>query len=183
MMGKYKVIENDIKARTSLLEGINRVANAVKVTLGAKGRNVGINTPFGAPRITKDGVSVARAIEFKDEAINMGAKLIRFAAAYTAEGAGDGTTTATVLTQSIVNEGHKYVASGMNPVDIKRGIDKAVELVSKKIKENSIAVDNPKTLAKVATISANGDAEMGEKIAEAIDKMGATGAILIEESR
>lgn len=183
MLGKYKEIRNGSYARNSLLEGINRVADAVKVTLGPKGRNVALNIAFGAPRITKDGVSVARGIEFRDEAINMGAKLVRFASMYTAEGAGDGTTTSTILTQAIAVAGSKYVAAGLNPIDIKRGVDMAVGLISKELKEKTLKDNSNETITRIATISSNGDVEMGIKIAEAIEKMGKDGSIIIEESK
>ena len=170
-------------ARDRMLQGVNILANAVKVTLGPKGRNVVIEKSFGAPRSTKDGVSVAKEIELADKFQNLGAQLIREVASKTNDKAGDGTTTATVLAQSIVTEGLKSVASGRNPMDLKRGIDKAVIAVVANIKETSKKVTTNGEIAQVGTISANGDKEVGEMIAKAMDKVGNEGVITVEEAK
>lgn len=177
-----KQIEHGAEARRKILEGVDILADAVKVTLGPKGRNVVIEK-FGTPRITKDGVSVAKEIELKDKYQNAGAQLAKSAASKTADIAGDGTTTATVLTQAIAREGNKAVAAGMNPMDLRRGIDLAVEAVLKEIKDNSKAISSPNEIAQVGTISANGDKEIGEKIAEAMQKVGNEGVITVEEGK
>ncbi|MHB8286855.1 MAG: chaperonin GroEL [Caulobacteraceae bacterium] len=170
-------------ARDRMLQGVNILANAVKVTLGPKGRNVVIEKSFGAPRSTKDGVSVAKEIELSDRFQNLGAQLIREVASKTNDKAGDGTTTATVLAQAIVVEGLKSVASGRNPMDLKRGIDKAVGVVVEQIKTTSKKVANNSEIAQVGTISANGDKEVGEMIARAMEKVGNEGVITIEEAK
>ncbi len=170
-------------ARDRMLRGVNILANAVKVTLGPKGRNVVIEKSFGAPRSTKDGVSVAKEIELADRFENLGAQLIREVASKTNDKAGDGTTTATVLAQAIVVEGLKSVAAGMNPMDLKRGIDKAVIKVVEEIKSTSKKVSANSEIAQVGTISANGDAEVGEMIARAMEKVGNEGVITVEEAK
>src|SRR6187455_1204390 len=168
-------------ARVKMVHGLNILADAVKVTLGPKGRNVVLERSFGAPTVTKDGVSVAKEIELKDKFENMGAQMLKEVASKTSDIAGDGTTTATVLAQSIVQEGMKFVAAGMNPMDLKRGIDKAVESVVEELKKLSKPCKTSKEIAQVGSISANGDAEIGEKIAEAMDKVGKEGVITVEE--
>ncbi len=170
-------------ARDRMLRGVNVLANAVKVTLGPKGRNVVIEKSFGAPRSTKDGVSVAKEIELTDRFENLGAQMIREVASKTNDKAGDGTTTATVLAQAIVVEGLKSVAAGMNPMDLKRGIDKAVAKVIEEIKANAKKVSANSEIAQVGTISANGDAEVGEMIARAMEKVGNEGVITVEEAK
>jgi len=170
-------------ARDRMLRGVNTLANAVKVTLGPKGRNVVIEKSFGAPRSTKDGVTVAKEIELADRFENLGAQLIREVASKTNDKAGDGTTTATVLAQAIVVEGLKSVAAGMNPMDLKRGIDKAVAKVIEEIKATSKKVSANSEIAQVGTISANGDTEVGEMIARAMDKVGNEGVITVEEAK
>jgi chaperonin GroEL len=170
-------------ARARLLRGVDILADAVKVTLGPKGRNVVIDKSFGAPRITKDGVTVAKEIELADKFENMGAQMVREVASKTNDLAGDGTTTATVLAQAIVREGLKAVAAGMNPMDLKRGIDKAVGLVVTEIKTRSKKINSPSETAQVGTISANGEADIGEKISEAMQKVGNEGVITVEESK
>ena len=171
------------EARERILRGVDILADAVKVTLGPKGRNVVIDKSFGAPRITKDGVSVAKEIELKDKFENMGAQMVREVASKTNDIAGDGTTTATVLAQAIVREGMKSVAAGMNPMDLKRGIDLAVGKVVEDIKARSKPVSGSNEVAQVGIISANGDREVGEKIAEAIEKVGKEGVITVEEAK
>jgi chaperonin GroEL len=170
-------------ARERMLRGVDILANAVKVTLGPKGRNVVIDKSFGAPRITKDGVSVAKEIELEDKFENMGAQMVREVASKTNDLAGDGTTTATVLAQAIVKEGAKAVASGMNPMDLKRGIDKAVEAVVEELKKNARKVTKNDEIAQVGTISANGDSEIGRFLAEAMQKVGNEGVITVEEAK
>ncbi|MBI1197221.1 MAG: chaperonin GroEL [Phenylobacterium sp.] len=170
-------------ARDRMLRGVNTLANAVKVTLGPKGRNVVIEKSFGAPRSTKDGVSVAKEIELADKFENLGAQLIREVASKTNDKAGDGTTTATVLVQAIVTEGLKSVAAGMNPMDLKRGVDKAVAKVVEEIKSTSKKVSANSEIAQVGTISANGDAEVGDMIAKAMEKVGNEGVITVEEAK
>ena len=178
-----KIVQFNTDARDKMLRGVNVLANAVKVTLGPKGRNVVIQKSFGAPRSTKDGVSVAKEIELEDAFENMGAQMIREVASKTNDKAGDGTTTATVLAQAIVQEGLKAVAAGMNPMDLKRGIDKAVTAVLEEIKSNSKPVSNNSEIAQVGTISANGDVEVGTLIAEAMAKVGNDGVITVEEAK
>ncbi len=170
-------------ARERMLRGVDILANAVKVTLGPKGRNVVIEKSFGAPRITKDGVTVAKEIELEDKFENMGAQMLREVASKTADLAGDGTTTATVLAQAIVREGAKSVAAGANPMDLKRGIDLAVQAVVEELKTKSKKVTSNDEIAQVGTISANGDKEVGDKIAEAMKKVGNEGVITVEESK
>ena len=178
-----KIVHFNTDARDKMLRGVNVLANAVKVTLGPKGRNVVIQKSFGAPRSTKDGVSVAKEIELEDAFENMGAQMIREVASKTNDKAGDGTTTATVLAQSIVQEGLKSVAAGMNPMDLMRGIDKAVTAVLAEIKANAKKVSANSEIAQVGTISANGDVEVGEMIAKAMDKVGNEGVITVEEAK
>ncbi|KHL24854.1 molecular chaperone GroEL [Croceibacterium mercuriale] len=170
-------------ARERILKGVDTLANAVKVTLGPKGRNVVIDKSFGAPRITKDGVTVAKEIELKDKFENMGAQMLREVASKANDKAGDGTTTATVLAQAIVREGMKSVAAGMNPMDLKRGIDIAVTKVVENLQARSKAVTGSSEIAQVGIISANGDREVGEKIAEAMEKVGKEGVITVEEAK
>ena len=170
-------------AREKMLRGVDILANAVKVTLGPKGRNVVIEKSFGAPRITKDGVTVAKEIELEDKFENMGAQMVREVASKTSDVAGDGTTTATVLAQAIVKEGAKSVAAGANPMDLKRGIDLAVAAVVAELKKNAKKVTSNDEIAQVGTISANGDTEIGAKIAEAMKKVGNEGVITVEESK
>jgi chaperonin GroEL len=170
-------------AREKMIRGVDILANAVKVTLGPKGRNVVIEKSFGAPRITKDGVTVAKEIELSDKFENMGAQMVREVASKQNDAAGDGTTTATVLAQAIVREGAKSVAAGMNPMDLKRGIDLAVETVTKELEKNSRKVTKSDEVAQVGTISANGDASIGKMIAEAMQKVGNEGVITVEEAK
>ena len=170
-------------AREKMLRGVDMLANAVKVTLGPKGRNVVLDKSFGAPRITKDGVTVAKEIELEDKFENMGAQMVREVASKTSDVAGDGTTTATVLAQAIVREGAKSVAAGANPMDLKRGIDLAVAAVVAELKKNAKKVTSNDEIAQVGTISANGDTEVGAKIAEAMKKVGNEGVITVEESK
>jgi len=170
-------------ARTKIVEGVDIIANAVKVTLGPKGRNVVIEKSFGAPRITKDGVTVAKEIELSDKFQNLGAQMIKEVASKTNDIAGDGTTTSTVLAQSIVKEGIKSVAAGVNPMDLKRGIDLATAALVKEIKNMTKAVNGKEEIAQVATISANGDKEIGEKIAAAVQKVGVDSPITVEEAK
>ena len=170
-------------ARTKMLKGVNTLANAVKVTLGPKGRNVVLDKSFGAPTITKDGVSVAKEIELEDKFENMGAQMVKEVASKANDEAGDGTTTATVLAQAIITEGHKSVAAGMNPMDLKRGIDKATAAVVEAIKEQSQPCSDTKAIAQVGTISANADETVGRLIAEAMEKVGKEGVITVEEGK
>src|SRR5690242_8387538 len=169
--------------RNRMLSGVNILANAVKVTLGPKGRNVVLERSFGAPTITKDGVSVAKEIELKDRFENMGAQMVKEVASKTSDVAGDGTTTATVLAQSIVQEGMKYVAAGMNPMDLKRGIDKAVEAVVAEIQKISKPTTTSKEIAQVGAISANADEAVGQIIAAAMEKVGKEGVITVEDGK
>ncbi|MDF0664017.1 MULTISPECIES: chaperonin GroEL [unclassified Rhizobium] len=178
-----KEVKFNTDARERMLRGVDVLANAVKVTLGPKGRNVVIGKSFGAPRITKDGVSVAKEIELEDKFENMGAQMLREVASKTNDLAGDGTTTATVLAQAIVKEGAKAVASGMNPMDLKRGIDLAVDAVVKELKTNARKISNNSEIAQVGTISANGDEEIGRYLAEAMEKVGNEGVITVEEAK
>ena len=168
-------------AREKMLRGVDILANAVKVTLGPKGRNVVLDKSFGAPRITKDGVTVAKEIELEDKFENMGAQMVREVASKTSDLAGDGTTTATVLAQAIVKEGAKSVAAGANPMDLKRGIDLAVGAIVEELKAKAKKVTSNDEIAQVGTISANGDTEIGAKIAEAMKKVGNEGVITVEE--
>src|SRR3989344_4892438 len=170
MAAKDVVFGSDARAR--MVEGVNILANAVKTTLGPKGRNVVLERSFGAPTVTKDGVSVAKEIELKDKLMNMGAQMVKEVASKTSDNAGDGTTTATVLAQAIVREGMKYVAAGMNPMDLKRGIDKAVTALVAELKKASKATTTSKEIAQVGTISANSGSDVGGISAEAMDKVG-----------
>src|ERR1700733_4394015 len=178
-----KSVHFSTDARDRMLRGVNTLANAVKVTLGPKGRNVVIEKSWGAPRSTKDGVTVAKEIELDDKFENLGAQLIREVASKTSDKAGDGTTTATVLAQAIVVEGLKSVAAGMNPMDLKRGVDKAVIAVTEAIKTSSKKVTTNDEIAQVGAISANGDKEIGDMIAKAMDKVGNEGVITVEEAK
>ncbi|NKL51559.1 chaperonin GroEL, partial [Rhizobium leguminosarum bv. viciae] len=178
-----KEVKFNVEAREKMLRGVDILANAVKVTLGPKGRNVVIDKSFGAPRITKDGVSVAKEIELEDKFENMGAQMVREVASKTSDIAGDGTTTATVLAQAIVREGAKAVTSGMNPMDLKRGIDLAVTAIVAELKANARNISNNSEIAQVGTISANGDAEIGSFLAEAMEKVGNDGVITVEEAK
>ncbi|MDR9805670.1 chaperonin GroEL [Rhizobium hidalgonense] len=178
-----KEVKFHTDARERMLRGVDVLANAVKVTLGPKGRNVVIDKSFGAPRITKDGVSVAKEIELEDKFENMGAQMLREVASKTNDVAGDGTTTATVLAQAIVKEGAKAVASGMNPMDLKRGIDLAVDALVKELKTNARKISNNSEIAQVGMISANGDDEIGRYLAEAMEKVGNDGVITVEEAK
>ncbi len=171
------------EARARMVEGVNILANAVKVTLGPKGRNVVLERSFGAPTVTKDGVSVAKEIELKDKLQNMGAQMVKEVASKTSDLAGDGTTTATVLAQAIVREGMKYVAAGMNPMDLKRGIDKAVSALIAELKKASKATTTSKEIAQVGSISANSDEAIGKIIADAMDKVGKEGVITVEDGK
>ena len=178
-----KTILFDTRGRERLLTGVNTLANAVKVTLGPKGRNVVIEKSFGAPTITKDGVTVAKEIELEDKFENMGAQMVKEVASKTSDVAGDGTTTATVLAQSIFNEGAKYIAAGHNPMEIKRGIDKAVVAMTQELANLSKQTQDQNEIAQVGTISANGDNTIGDIIAEAMDKVGKEGVITVEEAK
>ena len=178
-----KEVKFSTDARTKMLHGVDILANAVKVTLGPKGRNVVLDKSFGAPRISKDGVTVAKEIELADKFENMGAQMLREVAVKTSDIAGDGTTTATVLAQAIVREGAKAVAAGMNPMDLKRGIDIAVETVIEDIKKRSKKVRTNEEIAQVGTISANGEREIGEMLAKAMEKVGNEGVITVEEAK
>ncbi len=171
------------EARARMVEGVNILANAVKVTLGPKGRNVVLERSFGAPTVTKDGVSVAKEVELKDKLQNMGAQMVKEVASKTSDIAGDGTTTATVLAQAIVHEGMKYVAAGMNPMDLKRGIDKAVSALVAELKKASKATTTSKEIAQVGSISANSDETIGKIIADAMDKVGKEGVITVEDGK
>ncbi|MEL0022084.1 MAG: TCP-1/cpn60 chaperonin family protein, partial [Rickettsiales bacterium] len=178
-----KEVKFDTDARDRMLKGVNVLADAVKVTLGPKGRNVVLDKSFGAPRITKDGVTVAKEIELSDKFENMGAQMIREVASKTNDLAGDGTTTATVLAQAIVREGVKAVAAGMNPMDLRRGIDLAVAAVVADIQKRSKKVSSNSEIAQVGTISANGDTEIGDFLARAMEKVGNEGVITVEEAK
>jgi len=170
-------------ARSRMVRGVNILANAVKATLGPKGRNAVLEKSFGAPTVTKDGVSVAKEIELKDKFENMGAQMVKEVASNTSDEAGDGTTTATVLAQAIIREGMKAVASGRNPMDIKRGIDKAVEVATVEIKKLAKPCKDNKAIAQVGTISANSDESIGKTIAQAMEKVGKEGVITVEEGQ
>ena len=178
-----KEVKFSVDARDKMLRGVDILANAVKVTLGPKGRNVVLDKSFGAPRITKDGVTVAKEIELEDKFENMGAQMVREVASKSSDFAGDGTTTATVLAQAIVKEGSKAVAAGMNPMDLKRGIDLAVEAVVADLQKNTKKVTSNQEIAQVGTISANGDAEIGQFLADAMKKVGNEGVITVEEAK
>ena len=170
-------------ARDLMIAGVDALANAVKVTLGPKGRNVILDKSFGAPRVTKDGVSITKEIELRDKFENMGAQMVKEVASKSSDAAGDGTTTATVLAQAIVKQGAKAVASGMNPMDLKRGIDLAVDKVLSDLKSRAKKLGSSDEIAQVGTISANGEEEIGKKISEAMDKVGRDGVITVEESK
>src|SRR5689334_7566445 len=178
-----KQVKFSVDARDSMLRGIDTLAHAVRVTLGPKGRNVLLDKSYGAPRITKDGVTVAKEIELEDKFENMGAQMVREVASKTSDIAGDGTTTATVLAHAIVREGSKAVAAGMNPMDLKRGVDIAVEAIVEDLKKNSKRVTSNEEIAQVGTISANGDAEIGKFLADAMKKVGNEGVITVEEAK
>src|SRR3954451_19500875 len=178
-----KQVKFSVDARDSMLRGIDTLAHAVRVTLGPKGRNVLLDKSYGAPRITKDGVTVAKEIELEDKFENMGAQMVREVASKSSDQAGDGTTTATVLAHAIVREGAKAVAAGMNPMDLKRGIDLAVEAVVADLQKNSKNVTSNEEIAQVGTISANGDAEIGRFIADAMKRVGNEGVITVEEAK
>ena len=178
-----KEVKFSADAREKMLRGVDILANAVKVTLGPKGRNVVLEKSFGAPRITKDGVTVAKEIELDDKFENMGAQMVREVASKTSDQVGDGTTTATVLAQAIVKEGAKAVAAGMNPMDLKRGIDRAVQVLIEDLEKNSKKITSNDEVAQVATISANGDAEIGRFLADAMKKVGNDGVITVEEAK
>jgi chaperonin GroEL len=178
-----KEVRFSVDARDKMLRGVDILANAVRVTLGPKGRNVVLDKSFGAPRITKDGVTVAKEIELEDKFENMGAQMVREVASKTSDIAGDGTTTATVLAAAIVREGAKAVAAGMNPMDLKRGIDLAVETVVEELRKNSKKVTSNAEIAQVGTISANGDKEIGDYLAKAMEKVGNEGVITVEEAK
>ena len=178
-----KDVKFSVDARDRMLRGVDILANAVKVTLGPKGRNVVLDKSFGAPRITKDGVTVAKEIELEDKFENMGAQMVREVASKSSDFAGDGTTTATVLAQAIVKEGSKAVAAGMNPMDLKRGVDLAVEAIVEHLKTNSKKVTSNDEIAQVGTISANGDSEIGKFLADAMKKVGNEGVITVEEAK
>ena len=178
-----KEIHFNTESRENLRKGVDILANAVKVTLGPKGRNVILDKKFGAPTVTKDGVSVAKEIELKEPVENMGAQLVKEVASKTADDAGDGTTTATVLAQAIFNTGIKNVAAGANPMDLKRGIDKAVQSVVENLKTQSKDIKDSSEISQVATVSANNDHEIGKMIADAMDKVGKDGVITVEEAK
>src|SRR5512145_3168411 len=178
-----KILLYDEEARKSVLKGVNTLADAVKVTLGAKGRNVIIDNTFGSPTVTKDGVTVAKEIELEDKFENMGAQMVKEVASKTSDVAGDGTTTATVLAQAIYREGVKLLAAGANPMDLKRGVDRAVETVVAELRKLSKPTKDPKEIAQVGTISANGDETIGKILAEAMEKVGKEGVITVEEAK
>ena len=170
-------------ARNLILNGVNALANAVKVTLGPRGRNVVIEKSFGSPTVTKDGVTVAKEIELENKFENMGAQMVREVASKTSDVAGDGTTTATVLAQALFREGSKLVAAGHNPMEIKRGIDKAVEVIVEELKKMSKQTKDPNEIAQVGTVSANGDTTIGKLLSEAMEKVGKEGVITVEEAK
>ena len=178
-----KIVKFDTEARTKMMKGVDTLANAVKVTLGPKGRNVVLDKSYGAPRTTKDGVTVAKEIELQDKFENMGAQMVKEVASKTNDEAGDGTTTATILAQAIVREGIKYVTAGMNPMDVKRGLDNAVAHVIEKLKASSKKVKSNDEVAQVGTISANGEKEIGDMISKAMQKVGNEGVITVEEAK
>src|SRR6202162_2113062 len=178
-----KDVRFSVDARDRMLRGVDILNNAVKVTLGPKGRNVLLDKSYGAPRITRDGVTVPKEIELEDKFENMGAQMVREVASKTSDIAGDGTTTATVLAQAIVKEGIKSVAAGANPMDLKRGVDLAVQAVVDELKSKSKKVTNNDESAQVGTVSANGDTEIGKMIAEAMEKVGKEGVITVEEAK
>src|SRR5919106_166338 len=178
-----KEVKFGVDARDRMLRGVDILNNAVKVTLGPKGRNVVLDKSFGAPRVTKDGVTVAKEIELEDKFENMGAQMVREVASKTSDVAGDGTTTATVLAAAIVKEGAKAVAAGMNPMDLKRGVDIAVEAIVGDLRRKTKKVTTNDEIAQVGTISANGESEIGQMIAKAMEKVGNEGVITVEEAK
>jgi len=178
-----KQIEFDAAARTKLKLGVDKLADAVKVTLGPRGRNVAIDKKFGSPTVTKDGVTVAKEIELEDHFENLGAQMVKEVASKTSDDAGDGTTTATIIAQAIYREGLKSVTAGFNPMSIKRGIDKAVNLISKEITKMSKPVSDKDEISQVGTNSANNDKKIGDLIAEAMEKVGKDGVITVEEAK
>src|SRR5246500_3428949 len=178
-----KIVKFNRDARDAILKGVNVLADAVTVTLGPKGRNVVLDKSFGAPNVTKDGVTVAKEVELEDKFENMGAQMVKEVASKTSDVAGDGTTTATVLAQAIVREGSKYVAAGMNPMDLKRGIDKAVSAVVDELKKISKPCTTSKEIAQVGAISANADADIGKIISDAMEKVGKEGVITVEDGK
>ena len=178
-----KELKFNEEARRAILRGVEKLSSAVKVTLGPSGRNVILEKKFGSPTITKDGVTVAKEIELKDPFENLGAQLVKEVASKTSDVAGDGTTTATILAEAIYRQGLKYIAAGANAMEIKRGIEKAVEKVVEHLKSMSREVKGRKEISEVASISANNDIEIGEKIAEAMDKVGRDGVITVEEAK
>src|SRR5881398_470782 len=181
-MASKQIVYNE-EARQALMRGVNKLADAVKVTLGPKGRNVVIDKKFGSPTITKDGVTVAKEVELKDKYENMGAQLLKEVASKTSDVAGDGTTTATVLAQAMFREGLKNVTAGANPMGLKRGIEAAVEAVVNELKKLSKSTKDKKEIAQVATIASNNDKTIGNLIAEAMEKVGKDGVITVEESK
>ncbi|MFQ6017859.1 MAG: TCP-1/cpn60 chaperonin family protein, partial [Kiloniellaceae bacterium] len=178
-----KEVKFGSEARSKMLSGIDILADAVRVTLGPKGRNVVLDKAFGAPRTSKDGIAVAKEIELSDKFENMGAQMVREVASKTNDVAGDGTTTATILAHTVVREGAKAVAAGMNPMDLKRGVDLAVDAVVADLKKQSKKISTSQEIAQVGTISANGDIEIGDMIAEAMQKVGNEGVITVEEAK
>src|SRR5574342_314750 len=178
-----KEVKFDQEARNAILRGVNILADVVKVTLGPIGRNVILEKSFGSPTVTKDGVTVAKEVELEDKFENMGAQMVKEVASKTSDTAGDGTTTATVLAQALYREGSKVVAAGHNPMEIKRGIDKAVEAVVEELKRLSKPTKDHKEVAQVGIISANGDESIGNTVAEAMDKVGKEGVITVEEAK
>lgn len=182
-MATGKDIRFGVEARALMLQGVDKLADAVQATLGPKGRNVVIDQPFGAPKITKDGVTVAKNIEFKDRFLNMGAQLVRQVANKTNDVAGDGTTTATVLTRAFFNEGCKAVAAGMNPMDLRRGIQRATDAVVEELKKLTKEISSREEVAQVATISANGDREIGDLISDAMERVGREGVITVADGK
>lgn len=182
-MSTAKDIRFGIDARARMLSGVDQLADAVQVTLGPKGRNVIMDQPFGAPKISKDGVTVAKSVVLKDKFENMGAQLVRQVANKTNDVAGDGTTTSTVLARAVFNEGCRAVAAGLNPMDLRRGMNKAVKTLVEVIEKNSTEIDDKKKVAQVATISANGETEIGNLIAEAMEKVGREGVITVQDGK
>ena len=178
-----KEVKFGVDARDRMLRGVDILNNAVKVTLGPKGRNVVLDKSYGAPRITKDGVTVAKEIELKDKFENMGAQMVREVASKTSDVAGDGTTTATVLAQAVYREGSKLVAAGHNPMEIKRGIDKAVTAIVEELKKMAKSTKDPNEIAQVGTVSANGDTTIGQLLSQAMEKVGKEGVITVEEAK
>jgi chaperonin GroEL len=181
MSAKAVIFSDD--ARERMLTGVNVLADAVKATLGPKGRNVVLDKSFGAPRVTKDGVSVAKEIELSDKFQNMGAQMVKEVSSKTADVAGDGTTTATVLAQALVREGHKAIAAGMNPMDLKRGIDAVVKTATQELHDLAKPCDDNKSIGQVATVSANWNRDIGDILAEAMERVGKDGVITVEEGK